>query len=365
MKLQIKAEKFKEMVSRALKGASCNKLIPLTGLMAIELKDNTLTLITTDATNYLYVKDGNVEGDDFYVVVPVDVFSKLISRLTCENVSLEVVDNSLKVSGNGNYVIELFMDENGNMIKFPSPVAKLKDVQEKGVINSSTVSTILNTLKPSLSTTLEIPCYTGYYFGDKIVATNTEKVSVLNSRLFNTDYLISPEMMDLLAVMTEEKINVDQCENNLIFSTKDCIVYGPVMEGIEDFSIDAILEILESQYPSQCKLPKNTFLQLLDRLSLFVTSYDNHAITLTFTKEGLMIQSKASTGAEIIPYMASENFADFSCAIDITYLQSQVKAQTCEALSLSYGREDMIKFEDENIISLVSLLNEAGEEVEA
>lgn len=61
MKLQIKTTKLQEMLARAIKGASNNKLIPLTSLIAISLKDGELTLITTDATNYLYVRD-DAEG---------------------------------------------------------------------------------------------------------------------------------------------------------------------------------------------------------------------------------------------------------------------------------------------------------------
>ena len=39
MKIVLKTEKLKDMVSRAVKGASCNKLIPITGLIAIESKN--------------------------------------------------------------------------------------------------------------------------------------------------------------------------------------------------------------------------------------------------------------------------------------------------------------------------------------
>ena len=42
MKLSINTVLLQEMVSRAMKGASQNKLIVLTGLMAIELKNNQL-----------------------------------------------------------------------------------------------------------------------------------------------------------------------------------------------------------------------------------------------------------------------------------------------------------------------------------
>ena len=127
MKLALKTEKLKEMVSRAVKGVGNNKLIPLTSLMAIEVKDNKLTLITTDATNYLYVCEDKIVADDFYVVVDANVFSKLISKMTCENVTLEVSSGIwvLNVKGNGNYKIELPLDENGEPIKYPDPVDKL------------------------------------------------------------------------------------------------------------------------------------------------------------------------------------------------------------------------------------------------
>ena len=55
MKIIIKTTTLQEMIAKAIKGASNNKLIPLTSLMAIEVKDKVLTLTTTDATNYLYI----------------------------------------------------------------------------------------------------------------------------------------------------------------------------------------------------------------------------------------------------------------------------------------------------------------------
>ena len=112
MKLTIKTVKLKEMVAKAVKGVGNNKLIPLTSLMAIELKDATLTLITTDATNYLYISEDKVVGEDFYVVVDANVFSKLISKMTCEDVTLEIKSDiiALQVKGNGTYKIELPLD---------------------------------------------------------------------------------------------------------------------------------------------------------------------------------------------------------------------------------------------------------------
>ena len=131
MKLSVKTDIFKEMVSRSIKGAGMSNLLPVTGMMAIQLKDNELILITTDMSNYLYIKHDNIVGDEFYVVVQVEQFSKLVGKMTCENITLEVEDGILNVKGNGNYKIELPLDEEGNTITFADPVTDLKVKKKK------------------------------------------------------------------------------------------------------------------------------------------------------------------------------------------------------------------------------------------
>lgn len=361
MKLTLKTEKLKEMVSRAVKGVGNNKLIPLTSLMAIEVKDNTLTLVTTDATNYLYVVEDKVVADDFYVVVAANTFSKLISKMTCENVSLEVKSSvyTLEVRGNGNYKIELPLDENGEPIKYPDPVSSLNlsNAIEK-TINRTTIQVILDTIKPALAVTLENPCYTGYYMGKQVVATDTYKIASMDVPVFDTPKLISPELFELLSVMTKEKIAVYITDTDIVYSTLDCIICGKFMEGIEDFAIDAILGLVESEFPSFCSVPKNNILQLLDRLSLFVGPYDKNAIHLTFTQNGLQISSKAANSIEIVDYAASENFQPFTCAVDIQMLNSEIKSIQNDMIEMYYGENNAIKLTDGNITIIVALLED-------
>ena len=217
----------------------------------------------------------------------------------------------LHVKANGNQSIELPLDENGEPIKYPDPMASidLSTAQEK-IINRSTVEVILETVKPALAVTFENPCYTGYYVGDKIVATDTYKIASMDVDLFGkaVSYLISPELMDLLAVMKDEKITVYLHDNDIVFSTTDCTLIGKVMEGIDEYAIDAISGLVDTEFDSYCKIPKSALLQLLDRLSLFIGTYDKNAVRLTFTNDGLQVESKASSGVEIIEYVDSKNF---------------------------------------------------------
>lgn len=356
MQLKVKTEKLKEMVSRAIKGASNNKLIPITSLMAIELKGGTLTLTTTDATNYLYIKEDNVDGDDFYVVVPVDIFSRLVMRMTCESVELEIMQNSLEVRGNGKYNIELPMDENGQYIKYPDPISEV-DLNGDGTeIQNTTFHAILNSIKPSLAVTMEIPCYTGYYVGEKIVGTDTYKIASMDVSITSEPMLIAPETMNLLDVMTSEKIQMNVFDNVIVFTSPDCAIYTTKMEGIDDFAISAISEHIDSEFDSMCKVSKSALLQILDRLSLFVGAYDKNGINLTFTNEGLQISSKSSSGVELLDYIESDNFTSFTCMIDIMALAMQVKAQVSDAVTIYYGKENAIKMVDGNLTQIVALM---------
>ena len=362
MKLTMNTVKLQDMVSRAVKGASNNKLIPITSLMAIELKaDHVLTLITTDATNYLYIDENKVEGDEFYVVVPVDVFSKLIARMTCENVTLILHPEIkiLEVKGNGNYKIELPLDENGQLIKYPDPYKS--DVSSDIKLNLSTVRVILDTLKSALATTLENPCYTGYYVGDSVIATDTYKIANMDINLFNMPVLVSAELMNLLSVITEENIRVSINKDVLQFATDTCRIYGRAMEGIEDFAVEPILSLVNTEMDSQCSLNKTHLLQVLDRLSLFVGPYDKNAVRFTFTREGLEISSKASSSVEMIPYINSKDFREFTCMIDVQMITQEVKAIQTDVIEMYYGEDNAVIMKDGNITIVVALLEDEEE----
>ena len=349
---------LKEMVGKSFKGAGMNRLLPITQMMCIRLKDNVLELITTDSTNYFYVRQDKIEGSEFYAVVGAEQFSKLISKMTCDSVTLTRIDSAIEVKGNGKYMVPLQYDEDGLVVSFPDPLKDFKAEGESIEIMGSTVDVILNAVKPSLATTLETPCYTGYYVGDRVVGTDQMVISVLDASLFNEAILVSPEVMDLIGLMDSEHIDVDFQDDITVFSNPKYVVYSHNMEGIEDFEVDAIVSYTEMDFPSMCKLPKNSLLQLLDRLSLFVSDFDNGGIELTFTKEGLQVSSLTSNGVDLIPYIESEDFNDFTCKMDLSTLLKQLKTQVSDAIEMWYGDDNAIKLIDGNVIQIIGLLED-------
>ena len=96
--MKIKTNLLQEIVAKSIKGASMNKMIPITSLMGIELKNNILTLMTTDGSNHLRVSE-KIENDDinvtedFYTIINADTFSKLVGKTTKE--FIEIIESTL------------------------------------------------------------------------------------------------------------------------------------------------------------------------------------------------------------------------------------------------------------------------------
>lgn len=350
------------MVSRAIKGCSNNKDVPMTGFMSIELVDHQLILTTTDASNYLFIFEDKVEGEDFEVVVQADTFAKLVAKTTTENISLELNGEELTVTGNGKYRILLPLDAEGQLIKFPKP---LDDIDLKSGdynkydVNLTTIRTLLTVNKPALAPQADIqltPQYTAYYVGESVVSTDSYKICGTAIKLFDEPVLITAPMMDLLDVMNEEEITTYINGNTIVFTTKDCIVYGKSMEGIDTYKIDAIQGLLDLDFPSDCTVSKGEILQALDRLALFVGPYDKNGITLTFTKDGLMLSSLKSSGTETVEYRASNNFKEFSACINIEMLQTQIKSHILDDIQICYGLDTALKIIDGNVTQIVAFI---------
>ena len=188
--MKIKTEVLQNSVSKAVKGAGLNKLLPLTNMISITVEDGVMELATTDMTNYLYIKEDIGVSNPLQVVIEIETFAKLVSRLSCEYVSLELEDSCLKVKADsGEYSIEIPLDENGNPIKFTDK--KFVTDKPAWIIKTAAVRDILQVCKPALAITLEAPCYVNYYVGNGVISTDSYKIAYLNTNILPETALIS------------------------------------------------------------------------------------------------------------------------------------------------------------------------------
>ena len=142
MELRIKTSELQDMVSKAIKCVSNNKLIPLTSLMNIKVESNVLVLTTADATNYFYVSKQKVACEDFEISVMADLFTKLVQKTSSDEITLVIEGAMLEVKGNGTYKMELPLNEEGRVIKFPVKCDFCGLRVDEGLIQLSTIKTI-------------------------------------------------------------------------------------------------------------------------------------------------------------------------------------------------------------------------------
>ena len=161
--------------------------------------------------------------------------------------------------------------------------------------------------------------------------------------------------MDLLGLLVGE-ISVYTKDDKILFEADNGAVYGTIPNGIENYSIDAIQGLVSQEFDYSCSISKSALLSLLDRISLFVGAYDNGKITLTFTKDYLEVTSRYAS--EMIEYSDKENAGEFTCSTDVNTLTTQIKAQSGSEIVIEFGKDNAIKIIDEDITSVVALLEE-------
>ena len=358
--MKIKTEQLKAMLSKAVQGASNDKLMPLSQLIGIKQQNGVLQLTTTDGTNYLYVVE-SVDGDlsDELNVTPyVEQFYKLISKMTSEYVYLNIKDNGLEVKGNGTYMLELEPDEEGELIQYPDPYNDYETANKvkfgKKTLAVEDIKVLVNTLKSSISTTYDMPSITNYYLGDKILTTDKKQVACYDKRIIDKHNVLMPvKLVDLLTLM-ESDIKYYIADDVMLFETDGCYIYSRRGDDVEEYPK---LDMLISQkYASECKVNKNDFIALLDRIALFISKHDDKAIRLYFEKDGIRVANKDRSSNEVIPYLSSKKFKAYDCAMNIDMLLDQLKAYQGDSVEIHYNNEKTIKLVNEDIIQVIALM---------
>lgn len=349
-------ERLKQLVSYAIKGAGFDKNIELSTYMGIRVEDGELYLNTTDGTNYVSVSDRCV-ADNMDIVVDADLFAKLISKINSDTVEMEVVDTTLVIKGNGKYTLALIPNENGDILSFPDKFPD--DTTDIGTISASDVLTLNNTMKASLSTVAG-SIYSNYYFGDNIVTTDRAMATVYNKKMFDDEYVFGRAFIELLALSTND-VTISKSNNKFVASTEiseNCTisVCTTVTDEVTKYDTGAINKLAGLETPSFCRFKKAQMLDLLDRLSLFVSKFEDGAISLHFTDNSIEVSSLKSDGIESVEYTESKDTKDMTIKINIDRFRNQLKAYFSDVVDLYYGSEICIKLVDGDLTQIIALI---------
>lgn len=355
--MKIKSEQLKTLMQKSIKGALNHKLIPITGFIMVRLADKHLTLTTTDGVNILEVSADAIEGKDLYAVVVADTFNRLIGKTTSEFVNMEITEKGFEVKGNGTYIFEMPLDEDGKVVTIARP--DFKDEKETA-IDLEDIKGVLYSNKSAVAETFEVPALTGYYAdSDGVVTADGLRICKTNNKLFFTPALLSADLINLLSVFDTDDIKASWNENEMIFRSKDTTIYGRTMNEIADYPIDSIKKYFHIVFENSVKLNKNKLLEILDRLSIFTEGYDKSVLEFSFENTELTISDKEGNIWERVKYESVGTANNFTCNVDINLLTPQVRALDEELFELHYGLENAVMLTTANIKQIISLSEEA------
>lgn len=357
--LEIKTTVLQDMVNKAVRGASNNKLIPLTSYMRIKAVPNAFSLLTTDGMNYLDVMT-DIEGEELKAVVLADTFTRLVRKLTGDTVKFSLTEKYLVIECNGTYKLELLLDDEGNAVEFtmPKEFDGFAGKEKVGELDRATITSIMGSLKQSLAVETKKPHYCCYRIGDEIIATDTALISILNKKVFDTARLVSAECMNLLdAVVEDNGVAVGyKVGGAVVYDCGHAVLYSREPNGIENFNVDAIKGFADAEFPRHCTVSTQALIDTFERIALFVGAYDAGAVTLVFDENDIMISSKNTSGVESIPYETIDAGENFTCIADVNSLLTVFKAQPSDVVDLYFGADSTIKIKDGDLTTILALM---------
>lgn len=364
MRAILSSVKFKEMLNRVVKCAGFDSSSVITGYLGIKTYQIGLKLCTTDDINDFSVSTSNVEVDNEYmdITVPLDKIVPLISRITTESITLSVENDVLHISANGKYKMELAVDGQGNLLKMPVESPEILNVGFKEVSKADIIK-IVDGAKQALAKSYEYPILTNYYVGERVIASDGFIVARLDCNLLGGEYVVSPKLMSLLALM-DDNIKFYDLGNVLYFESNNCRIYHRYNADAEQYPSKEFNDVCDEYNVGESehnkygiKVRVKDMLEALDRVMLF-TALENNPITLHFTDGYIGLASDNDTGTEIVreyEHKIESRKTKFECIVNGALLVNQLKAYPESIVDIRYGADNNIKLVCDDYICIVAI----------
>lgn len=351
----IKTKLFKEVCSTILLGIDNTDISTLTETLELKTEEKTLILNVTNGEYYVSVKFPLEHEEDFSASVNANLFLKLISAVTTEDIELEKKKDYLQVKANGTYKIPFIYDGSEEMLKLPeitinNPTTQLKISGE--ILNSI----LVYNSKELQRGTISKPVQKLYYVDEKGCLTFTtgacvnyfeleKPIKVLfNNRLVKLFKLFKGEMTDF--TLGYDPIDENLVQTKVRFETPSIIltaITGCTDDLLKSVPVAAIRGRAEKDYPYSVVLNTQELKEAINRLLLFSAGYGSVKNLKPYSKfefinNQITIYDSNNENTETFLFKNDVNFETLqSFILDLSDLKLVVDTVTEDYLTLSFG----------------------------
>lgn len=344
----IKSELFKNYCSTILGAVDSDGISSITETLEIVTVGKVMQLNVTNQDYYVRVNIKMDHEELFHATVDANLFLKLVSQTTSENIELNITNKTLVFKGNGVYNIPLIYN-NDTLLNLPE--ITLNNVTSKFNMHGDILHSInaFNS-KQLLKGTISQPVQKYFYMDQEGAITFTtgacvnsftlpEPIKVLfNTKLVKLFSLLKGREVvfelghDALTddiIQTKIRISCDEIEIRAILACDDTMLNSVPAAAIRSRS--------NFEYPYTVVMDKNILLQAVNRLSLFICDNVKPYVTFNFT-DRLTISSDTQSNNEEIRFINAAD-CDYSCTVDINDFKSTIQNLTEAHITIKFGNQ--------------------------
>ena len=364
----IKLKELQNVCSDILTAVDSNELASITETLALNVKDNILTLSVTNR-EYFVTFTLPVQESNFEATVNAELFLKLISQMSTDTVTLTISQTNLILEGNGKYKIPMIYD-NESLLKLPE--INIDNVTTEFDLDGNILESILvhNTKQLSMGIISKL-IQKLYYVDEKGALTFTSGACINKFTLPKpVKLLFNKRIVNLFKLFKDKNVHFSLGYDSL----KDDIIQTKVRFQTDNICLTAILSCddtllnsvpvnairgrAENVYPYSIVINKNLLKDTINRMRLFVTDSKNATSYAKFNMNSdymILSDLKEENTEKIMydnsldslkeqPYVFACDLNDLSAVLD-TCFESNVR--------ISFGDSQAIVITRGNIINVV------------
>lgn len=362
----INSEKLKNVCQKILTAVDNNELSVITETLELKTVDNVLFMNVTNKEYYASIKLELNTPESFHATVNANVFLKLISQITTEDIEIAVKENYMIVRGNGEYKLPLIFD-NEKLLELPEIVINNK-VKEFNISSEILNSILTYNSKELLRGTISKPVQKLYYIDEQGAITFTSGACVnkftlaepvkilLNNRIVKLFKLFTaPEVKFTLGY---DALSEEIMQTKVSFETEDIKLTAIISCDdtlLNSVPVTAIRSRADNLYDYSVTIDKNSFLQTINRLAIF-TAMKNTVkpySSFTFYADHLTIWDVDKENHEDVPYVNSGIAGEYEATLDLLDLKAVLETCVEQYVSLSFGNHQAFVLSRSNVKNII------------
>ena len=350
----LKSKNFKETCQIILNAVDGSELSTLTETLELKTKDNVLYLSTTNKEYYASVKFQLDHEEEFHASVNANLFLKLVSAITTDDIELTVYDTYLNVKANGNYKLPLIF-ENDRLMEIPAINIENKTVEM--TIQSSTLESIVTYNSTQLNVgTIARPVQKMFYVDQEGCITFTSGACVnsfalekpikvlFNLRLVNLFKLFKGQLVKF--TLGYDPISESIIQTKVSFETSN--IFLSAVTGCDDtllsqVPVDAIRGRANKAYPDTAVFNVAALREAVDRLLLFSAGYGSKEnlkpySAFEFATDKVTIYDTNKENTEVLNYQNGTTLTEpYNMTLDLVEFKKILDKCTEQYVTLNFG----------------------------